>query len=96
MRIKEGDTANQLMKAIATAVSNLAQWLTLHLSRSLMSTVIPADAEAAAKVSVDVTCNNVEMTKIGQSLCYCLVVAAMVWYFGGGGVVLTPSPTVKH
>lgn len=85
MRIKEGDTANQLMKAIATAVSNLAQWLTLHLSRSLMSTVIPADAEAAAKVSVDVTCNNVEMTKIGQSLCYCLVVAAMVWYFGGGG-----------
>lgn len=52
---KDGDTANQLMKAIAVAVSNLVQWFTAHLSRSLpIRTVIPADAHAAANVSVDV------------------------------------------
>lgn len=58
LRIKEGDTANQLMKAIAVAVSNLVQWFTLHLSRSLMSTVMPADADAAANVRVDVICKQ--------------------------------------
>lgn len=63
LRIKEGDTANQLMKAIAVAVSNLVQWFTLHFPRSLMSTVIPADADAAANVRVDVICNNGRLKK---------------------------------
>lgn len=54
---KDGDTANQLIKAIAVAVSNLLQWFTSHLLRSLaMRTVIPAEAHAAANVSVDVIC----------------------------------------
>ena len=54
------------MKAIATAVSNLVQWLTLHLLRSLMSTVMPADADAAANVSVDVICNNKTMLRLEE------------------------------
>lgn len=57
---KDGDTANQLIKAIAVAVSNLAQWFIPHaLSSSPMRTVIPADAHAAAKVRVDVIWNNI-------------------------------------
>lgn len=59
LRKKEGDTANQLMKAIAVAVSNLVQCLTSHLSISLKSTVMPADADAAANVTMHVICNNV-------------------------------------
>lgn len=52
---KEGETENQLIKAIAVAVSNLVQWFMAHLLRSLpMSTVMPADAHAAANVRVDV------------------------------------------
>lgn len=51
----DGETANQLRKAIAVAVSNLVQWFTAQLSRSLpIRTVIPADAQAAANVSVEV------------------------------------------
>ena len=54
---KEGETENQLIKAIAVAVSNLVQWFMAHLLRSLpMSTVMPADAHAAANVRVDVIC----------------------------------------
>lgn len=49
--------ANQLMKAIAVAVSNLVQWFKAHLLRSLpIRTVIPADAQAAVNVRVDVIC----------------------------------------
>lgn len=54
---KEGDTATQLRKAMAVADINLLQWFTSHLSKSFpMRTVIPADAQAAAKVRVDVIC----------------------------------------
>lgn len=54
---KDGETANQLMKAIAVAVSNRVQWFWAQLLKSLpMRTVIPADAHAAANVSVDVIC----------------------------------------
>lgn len=54
---KDGETANQLMKAIAVAVSNRVQWFWAQLLKSLlMSTVIPADAHAAANVSVEVIC----------------------------------------
>lgn len=56
-RRNDGETANQLRKAIAVAVSNLVQWFTAQLSRSLpIRTVIPADAQAAANVSVEVIC----------------------------------------
>jgi hypothetical protein len=59
LRRKEGETANQLMKAIAVAVSKLAQWFSAQMLRSFpISTVIPADAHAAAKVSVDVICHK--------------------------------------
>lgn len=52
---KDGETANQLMKAIAVAVSNLVQGFMAHLSISFsMRTVIPADAHAAENVSVEV------------------------------------------
>lgn len=48
---------NQLMKAIAADASNLLQWFGPHCFKSLsMSTVIPAAAQAAAKVIVEVTC----------------------------------------
>lgn len=54
-KIQDGASANQLMKAIAVAVSKLAQWFSAHMLRSLpMRTVIPADAHAAPKVSVPV------------------------------------------
>lgn len=54
---KEGDTENQLIKAMAVAVSNLVQWFKLHLLRSLPTrTLMPADAHAAANVIVDVIC----------------------------------------
>lgn len=57
--------ANQLMKAIAVADSNLEQWLTAHLSRSLpINTVIPADAQAAANVRVDVIPSPMVKTRI--------------------------------
>lgn len=55
----EGDTANQHRKAMAVADMNLVQWLRLHLSRSFpMRTVIPADAQAAANVRVEVICSR--------------------------------------
>lgn len=42
---------------MAVADINLLQWFTSHLSKSFpMRTVIPADAQAAAKVRVDVIC----------------------------------------
>jgi hypothetical protein len=54
-KIQDGARANQLMKAIAVAVSKLAQWFSAHMLRSLpMRTVIPADAHAAPRVSVPV------------------------------------------
>lgn len=50
---KDGDMANQLIKAIAVAVSNLVQWFSAHLLRSVpMRTMMPADAQAAANVRV--------------------------------------------
>lgn len=58
-RRKDGIAVNQLMKAIAVAVSNCMQWFCLQLSRSLsIRTVMPAEAQAAAKVSVDVICRR--------------------------------------
>lgn len=57
-KIKEGETANQLINAIAVAVSNLVQWFTAQSFISLpIRTVIPADAQAAANVSVEVICS---------------------------------------
>lgn len=57
----EGETANQLRKAIAVADSNCAQWFTPHLSRSLpMRTVIPADEHAEENVRVDVICRGTQ------------------------------------
>lgn len=64
LRRNEGETANQLIKAMAVAVSKLAQWFSAQIFRSFpISTVIPADAHAAAKVSVDVICNNQQKEK---------------------------------
>lgn len=58
---KEGDAANQLKNAIAVADINLVQWFTLHFSRSLLiRTVIPADAQAAANVRVEVICTKMK------------------------------------
>lgn len=52
--------ANQLRKAIPVATSNVLQWFTAHFRRSLpMRTVMPADAQAAANVRVDVICTNI-------------------------------------
>ncbi|CAJ1979297.1 unnamed protein product [Sphenostylis stenocarpa] len=56
-RRKDGTVVNQQMKAMPVAVSNCTQWFFEQLPRSLsMSTVMPADAQAAANVRVDVTC----------------------------------------
>jgi hypothetical protein len=56
---KDGNAVNQLIKAIPVAVSNSAQWFCLQTPRSLsIRTVMPADAQAAAKVRVDVICNG--------------------------------------
>ena len=56
---KDGDRANQLMKAMAVAVSKLAQWFSAQMLRSLpMRTVMPADEQAAANVRVDVICST--------------------------------------
>lgn len=56
---KEGNAANQLMKAIAVAVSNCKQWFLEQPWRSLsIRTVMPAEAHAAANVSVDVICKG--------------------------------------
>ena len=57
----DGQTANQLMKAIAVAVSKLVQWFCEHMLRSLpINTVMPEDAQAAANVSVDVICMRIQ------------------------------------
>lgn len=57
LRRNDGTVMNQQMKAIPVAVSNCTQWFCEQLPRSLsMSTVMPADAQAAANVSVEVTC----------------------------------------
>lgn len=57
-KIKDGVTAIQLINAIAVAVSNLEQWLSSQSFMSLpIRTVIPADAQAAANVSVEVICS---------------------------------------
>lgn len=56
---KDGNAVNQLMKAIPVAVSNSIQWFCSQSPRSLsIRTVMPADAQAAAKVRVDVICNQ--------------------------------------
>lgn len=53
----EGTVVNQHMNAMPVAVSNCTQWFSEQLPRSLsMSTVMPADAHAAANISVEVTC----------------------------------------
>lgn len=45
------------MKAMPVAVSNCTQWLCAQLPRSLsIRTVMPAEAQAAANVRVEVTC----------------------------------------
>jgi len=47
------------MKAMAVAVSKLAQWFSAHMLRSLpIRTVMPADEQAAANVRVDVICST--------------------------------------
>jgi hypothetical protein len=57
---KDGETANQLINAMAVAVSNLEQWFSAQSFRSLpISTVIPADAQAAVNVSVEVICSYI-------------------------------------
>ena len=56
-RRKDGNAENQLMNAMAVAVSNCKQWLSAQLSRSLLiRTVMPAEAQAAANVRVDAIC----------------------------------------
>lgn len=56
---KDGSAVNQVIKAMAVAVSNCAQWLLAQLSRSLsIRTVMPAEAQAAANVRVDVICSK--------------------------------------
>lgn len=53
--MNEGNAVNQLINAMAVAVSNCTQWFLLQLSRSLsIRTVMPAEAHAAANVRVDV------------------------------------------
>lgn len=55
----EGNAINQLMNAMAVAVSNCTQWFSLQLPRSLsIRTVMPAEAQAAANVRVDVICRT--------------------------------------
>lgn len=49
------------MKAMAVAVSKLAQWFSAQRLRSLpIKTVMPADEQAAANVRVDVICSTKE------------------------------------
>lgn len=56
---KEGRAVNQLRKAIAVAVSNSVQGFLAQETKSLpMKTVIPADAQAAANVRVEVICKS--------------------------------------
>jgi len=51
----EGNAVNQLINAMAVAVSNCTQWFSLQLPISLsIRTVMPAEAQAAANVRVDV------------------------------------------
>lgn len=57
LRRNDGTVVNQQMKAMPVAVSNCIQWFFEQLPRSLsISTVMPADAHAAANMSVEVTC----------------------------------------
>jgi hypothetical protein len=52
LKRKDGTSANQLRKAIATAVINLAQGLRAHICISLpMRQVTPADAHAALRIT---------------------------------------------
>lgn len=63
----EGETVNQLINAMAVAVSNLAQWFCAQSFRSLpIRTVIPADAQAAANVRVEVICSGKQRVNIGR------------------------------
>lgn len=63
----DGEIVNQLMKAIAVAVSKVAQWFSEHMLRSLpISTVMPADAQAAVrerKVAICSRNNYISVTK---------------------------------
>lgn len=55
----DGIAQNQLRKAMAVAVSNSMQWFWEQTPRSLpISTVMPAEAQAAANVRVEVTCKK--------------------------------------
>ena len=63
-KINEGEAANQLINAIAVAVSNLLQWFCAQSFKSLpMRTVIPAEAQAAENVSVEVICSRIHRRK---------------------------------
>lgn len=64
-RRKDGTVVNQQIKAIPVAVSNCTQWLCAQLSRSLsIRIVMPADAQAAANVRVEVTCMDTCLLKL--------------------------------
>ena len=64
---KDGVRANQLMNAIAVAVSKLAQWFSPHMFRSLsIRTVMPADEHAAPKVSAAVIYEETPMITISD------------------------------
>lgn len=68
---KDGVMANQLIKAMAVAVSNLVQWFIEHLLRSLpIRTVMPADALAAANIRDDVICTkaNEHFNNLGMNV----------------------------
>ena len=61
---KEGGRANQLMNAIAVAVSKLPQWFSAQMFRSLsIRTVMPADEHAAPKMSAAVIYQETAMIR---------------------------------
>lgn len=63
-KINEGEAANQLINAMAVAVSNRLQWFCAQSFRSLpIRTVIPAEAQAAENVSVEVICSRIHGNK---------------------------------
>lgn len=102
-KTKEGDTENQLIKAMAVAVSNLVQWFKLHLLRSLpIRTVMPADAHAAANVRVDVICTiinkkrhfvNWRWTRVAMRQMN-LFLVSKPWILWQSQVIIINNPTI--
>lgn len=89
---------NQLMKAIAADASNLLQWFGPHCFKSLsMSTVIPAAAQAAAKVIVEVTCfKNKKLLEKRRSKKHSPSVKNILWWWVSNmnqGIDCIISPT---